>query len=102
MWLDDARDPSQYNSPGSSWVKNVDEAIALLQTGVVKWASLDHDVQFDGRNGLTVLKWMLDNDVWPPGGIIVHSTNIEARELMLAMVRTYYGRDWQGPEFLQW
>lgn len=102
LWLDDRRDPVLHGWPDAIWAKNVDQAVDVLRTRNVTAASFDHDVQFDGRNGLTVVEWMRDNDVWPTEYIIVHSTNVEARKAMLELVRAHYGRDFQQPEFQQW
>lgn len=104
LWLDDRRNPAEYGCTGEGviWCLNVDQACAALESGGVTFVSLDHDVQFDGRNGMTVLCFMEKRGLWPPDGVCIHSTNTDARPGMLAMVRTHYGRDFQGPDFQQW
>lgn len=113
LWLDDVRDPSEYafyreGSPiiggyDYTWVKTADEAIALLKTGAVVYASLDHDLAFDhymgnysfmGHNkektGYDVVKWMEDNNVWPENGTVVHSMNPVGRQRMQQVIDKHY------------
>ena len=83
LWLDDIRDPAMHGCVGWVWVKTADEAIEALKTGRVSKASLDHDLtitQTLGKNdgektGYTVVCWMEEHNVWPPGGVKVHSMN---------------------------
>lgn len=44
LWLDDVRDPVQHGALGYVWVRTVPEAQAALETGLVRRASLDHDL----------------------------------------------------------
>lgn len=44
LWLDDVRDPVKHGALGYVWVKTVPEAQAALATGLVRRASLDHDL----------------------------------------------------------
>lgn len=44
LWLDDVRNPVQFGWVGAVWVKTVEEAKALILTGEVESASLDHDL----------------------------------------------------------
>jgi hypothetical protein len=46
LWLDDVRNPEERGLVGFTWVKTV-EAIALLKTGQVVFASLDHDLRVE-------------------------------------------------------
>jgi hypothetical protein len=48
LWLDDIRKPWMHGCIGFEWAKTVDEAIALLKTGRVTFASLDHDLSEKG------------------------------------------------------
>lgn len=95
LWLDDRRTPASQGWDGALWVKNVDEALAAFEEYDVVAASLDHDVQFDGRSGMTVLEWIRDRGRWPRDGVRIHTTNMDAHPLMLELVREHYGRDFQ-------
>lgn len=44
LFLDDLREPYKYGYIGWHWVKTADEAIAILSSGYVVCASLDHDL----------------------------------------------------------
>ncbi len=100
LWLDDIRDPNNHGCIGWTWVKTADEAIALLETGTVRRASLDHDLTVDqtlGRvdrepTGYTVVCWMERNNVWPPEGVKVHSQNPVGRANMEVVIRRAYSR----------
>ena len=43
------------------WAKTAEEAIDLLKTGKVEYASLDHDLGFGG-SGYDVVCWVEEND----------------------------------------
>lgn len=102
LWLDDIRNPDELGFVGFTWVKNVEEAIALLKTGQVEFASLDHDLRVDrfpvdgsrpnwpDDSGYDVVCWIEANNVWPPEGCVVHSTNIGGRLRMEAVVKRHY------------
>lgn len=98
LWLDDLRDPVKHGCASWTWVKTADEAIALLKTGCVVEASLDHDLTIEqtlGRadnekTGYTVVCWMESNNVWPPDGVKVHSMNPEGRRRMEQVIRRAY------------
>ena len=100
LWLDDIRDPAQHGHIGWHWVKSADDAILALKSGLVRKASLDHDLTLkqmmgepDGKpTGLTVVYWMLQNDVWPPEGLKVHSVNPIGRQRMEAIIARAYAR----------
>ena len=53
MFLDDVRKPWNEGFMGAVWVKTSEEAIKLLQTGTVEFASLDHDLSDVRACGLT-------------------------------------------------
>lgn len=88
MWLDDVRPAPD----GWVQVRSVQEAIALLQTGDVRRASLDHDLgdysQFGG-DGYRVVDWMAENGVWPPDGVQVHSANPVGRARIQGVIDRY-------------
>lgn len=95
MWLDDIRDPVQHGKIGWTWVRTADEAIALLATGAVIEASLDHDLtitqtlggQDNEKTGYDVVCWMEEHDVWPMEGVRVHSQNPVGRRKMIALIQ---------------
>ena len=127
LWLDDVRDPDEhrYNVEhrleGFVWVTSYDEAIEVLKTGKVVYASLDHDlgllsckecrqsagsyekwseIQDHGcihgeKTGYNVICWMEENNVWPREGVRVHSANPAGKDRMLQVIRKIYGRDFQ-------
>ena len=92
LWLDDLRDPAVHGHIGWTWAKTAEEAIALLKTGKVTEASLDHDLSIEATigaadwarevTGYDVVCWMEENDVWPRDGTRVHSMNPEGRRRM--------------------
>ncbi len=98
-WLDDVREPWKHGCLGWDWAKTADEAIEMLKTGRVEEASLDHDLsematigilQPGEKTGYTVVCWMEENDVWPPGGVKVHSMNPAGKARMMAVIRKHY------------
>jgi hypothetical protein len=99
LWLDDVRDPAKHGYIGFTWVKTADEAIALLRTGEVERAFLDHDLSEDATmgtpkpgetTGYTVVCWMEENDVWPPRGVRVHSMNPVGKRRMESVIHKHY------------
>jgi hypothetical protein len=103
LWLDDRRYPWKDGLIASEWAKTADRAIELLKTGKVTFASLDHDLVPDNyepengrdlpskeKTGYDVVCWMEDNDVWPRGGVVVHSMNPVARERMQRVINRHY------------
>lgn len=99
LWLDDTRDPAKHGYIGWTWVKTAQEAIHILSTGVVNKLSLDHDLTEkaslglpdDEQTGYDVLMWMRWIDIWPPGGVSVHSVNPVGRRRMQAVIDAHYG-----------
>lgn len=96
VWLDDVRDP---NNPffhehkgaeyGMVWVKTVEEAIALLETGEVTEISLDNDLGSGYREGREVAKWIEENAYngkLKPLSARVHSDNIVAKREMRSAI----------------
>ena len=116
MWLDDIRDPKEYGGIGAVWVKTYDEAINMLKTGKVTFASLDHDIgacqdcidhnyhigdmttaetTFYNRcphekTGYSVVCWMEENNVWPEKGCRVHSANPVGKQRMEQVIQAHY------------
>lgn len=107
MWLDDVRPAPD----GWTHVRTCDEAIALLRTGTVDEASLDHDlghceacdgcrgVQRDPcpcachRSGTFLVNWMACEGVWPATKPRVHSANPVGAERMRQTIERY----WRAP-----
>lgn len=102
LWLDDIRHPWKYGYIGAEWVKTADEAICLLSSGNVTFASLDHDLSVEAtmgspavseRTGYTVVCWLEDHpEFWPVDGIRVHSMNPVGKARMLRVIQKRYGR----------
>ena len=116
LFLDDVRIPAQHGFIGAEWAKTYDEAIAMLKTGKVTFASLDHDIgacadcveknlhvgdmltpetTFYNRcphekTGYDVVCWMEENHVWPPEGVRVHSANPVGRARMQQVIDKHY------------
>jgi hypothetical protein len=104
LWLDDIREPWKFGFGGSEWVKTADDAIALLKTGAVTFASLDHDLSEEAtlgtpkpgeKTGYTVVLFMEENDIWPEKGVRVHSLNPAGKAKMEAAILRHYGRNFR-------
>jgi hypothetical protein len=101
LWLDDIRDPNNFGAIGYVWAKTVDEAIKLLETGEVTFASLDHDLSIKATmgdwekevTGYDLVCWMEIASIWPVDGVRVHSQNPAGRLRMQAVIDRYY-RGW--------
>ena len=87
VYLDDER------STPAGWVRVFwpNEAIALLEAGLVSEISLDHDLGDDERGtGYDVVLWIEEAVAlrgFVPPRMHVHSANSSAREKMLAGIR---------------
>lgn len=108
MWLDDVREPWKFGALGYDWVKTAEDAIALLKTGRVVFASLDHDltpeqtlggafgqIREDGvKSGYDVVCWLEQHpEFWPVKGVRVHSMNPAGRHRMQQVVDRYYNSE---------
>jgi len=98
LWLDDIRPPWKYGYIGAEWCKTAEAAIELLKTGRVTFASLDHDLTEAAtmgqpapgeKTGMTVLKWMIENNMWPSAGVHVHSLNETEGPRMKQLLREH-------------
>ena len=95
LWLDDIRDPAHHGCIGWTWAKTAQEAIAILATGNVIEASLDHDLTINQTLGMpdkqdtgyTVVCWMEEHGVWPRDGVRCHSMNPVGRQRIEAVIR---------------
>lgn len=105
LWLDDVREPWKHGCLGWIWAKTAEEAIALLKTGNVTVASLDHDLAPDHYpwsgvpieevtgTGYDVVRWLEQNpDYWPQDGVTCHSMNPVGRKRMNVVIERAYGR----------
>lgn len=100
MWLDDVREPWKHGYIACEWAKNYYQAIAMLRTGLITFASLDHDLSIEDtmgepsgeKTGYDVVCWMEENDVWPSEGVTVHSMNPAGRARMQAVIDKHYRR----------
>lgn len=116
LWLDDVRKPWEHGFIGSEWATNYEEAIAKLQTRVITFASLDHDIGAcqdcidkmlhigdmtspettffnrcdHAKTGYDVVCWMEENNVWPRDGVVVHSMNPVGRQRMQQVIDKHY------------
>jgi hypothetical protein len=109
LWLDDIREPWKFGCTGWEWAKTAEEAIALLKTGKVEKAYLDHDLTeeqmyecvygvpaTDGqKSGYDVVRWLEEHpEFWPKEGVVVHSMNPAGRSRMQQVIdRHYKGED---------
>ena len=103
MWLDDIRKPWDHGHIGASWVRTAQEAIALLKTGEVTRASLDHDLAEDhypwncadldscAGTGYDVARFLEENPQYlPKGGVTCHSANPAGRERIQIAIKKAY------------
>jgi len=98
VYLDDERETPE----GWHRVYWLEEAIELLQTGMVEVISLDHDLGDDERGtGYDVVKWIEEQVVtagFAPPVIHVHSANVSARTKMELGIRSIerFAKRWSG------
>jgi hypothetical protein len=118
LWLDDERKPPSFSDSGVTWTwaKTGDEAIEVLKSGNVIFASLDHDLadehykafleavesgkqldssSFKEKTGYDVLCWLEEHDVWPEEGVRIHTMNTSRKGVMILVVEKVYGRTFQ-------
>jgi hypothetical protein len=118
LWLDDERKPPSRAVTGIrwTWAKSHDQAIVLLKTGRVVFASLDHDLcdehyqafswsvannqpvdtTYCGeKTGYETLCWMEEHKVWPKNGVRIHSMNTIRKPIMVEAIKRIYGRTFQ-------
>jgi hypothetical protein len=67
LWLDDERDPQDPSiqkdfgaSKDDVWVRTVEKAIELLQTGKFDSISIDYDLGISHRPGIEIANWILE------------------------------------------
>ena len=105
VWLDDVRNPNNYNNNNWIWVKNVEDCIKILIHNPVEVLSLDHDLgedvediqSFDCKYSLTgyeVCRFLVeeyqanDKNYFPPL-IYVHTANPIGGENMMKLLNRY-------------
>lgn len=119
LWLDDVRDPRKYGAIGFAWAKDYNEAVALIKTGEVSFASLDHDIGAceecvaaslhigdmespettfynhcpHAKSGYDFLCFIEESNLWPSDGIRVHSMNPVGRQRMQQVIESHYRRE---------
>lgn len=71
LWVDDTRPAPE----GWIWCQSVDAAKMLLRTKNVENVSLDHDLGLDQPTGYDLVRWMVENHIWPKNKPIIHSIN---------------------------
>lgn len=83
LWLDDLR-PAP---PGWVWAKTAREALKVLASGRVTYASLDCDLDSDTENGVWLVEQMARFKLWPDFKPGVHSSNWNLGAKMLFAIR---------------
>ena len=84
LWLDDNR-PAP---PGWVWAKTAEDALRVLATVPVAYASLDCDLESPVENGVWFVKRMAEFGLWPEFKPGVHSSNWKLAAKMLYLIRT--------------
>jgi hypothetical protein len=99
VWLDDdlvdRLAPEGWTQVTTAW-----DAIELLKTGRVVELSLDHDLSDDERfgRGVDVVDFIAEQqevhgrDLWPGGGISLHTANPAGRDTMARAIRNHADR----------
>jgi len=96
VWLDDLRDPNDpyiqqhFGTTGNEiWVKTIDEAIELINSGDVSSISLDNDLGEGIPEGYKVAEYIEEkafNGEVEPLEVHVHSANpVRAKDMMSAI-----------------
>jgi hypothetical protein len=85
LWVDDVR-PAP---PGWAWAKTAREALAVLRTDDVEYASLDCDLADEHENGVWLVKAMVALKLWPRFKPGVHSSNWKLAGDMLFYIRRH-------------
>ena len=83
LWLDDIR-PAP---PGWLWAKTAEDALRVLASTPVSYASLDCDLASDRHNGVWFVKQMAKHSLWPKFKPGVHSSNWNLGAEMLLLIR---------------
>lgn len=81
VFLDDLRP----NPPGYKLARTAEQAVNYLRTGKVDILSLDYDLSTASVTGLDVVRFMVDNRIYPKR-IVIHSANPFGRRRMLQLL----------------
>ena len=90
LWLDDIRPAPE----GWTRARSVNTAIALMgfyRDNLID-VSLDHDMgdfSDQGGDGVKLVLWMIENNVWPANRPTIHSMNPVGRKNMEALIERY-------------
>ena len=88
LWVDDLRDPPNWNDGTWSWARTSQEAIDCLKyLGPYEEMSLDHDLGGEDTTRAIVL-WLCEHGHWPDK-VVVHSANPVGREWLEGMIERY-------------
>lgn len=97
IYVDDLRNPENYNLRNYILARTVDAAIELLSTNKIEFASLDHDMGDGEKDGTYLINYIEENNLWPTEGVHVHSQNPVGRRNMEAAIKKHYGRTFNVP-----
>jgi hypothetical protein len=102
IWLDDVRPPPNWDTEagdadpyiGWLWFMQVQHAIFSIEYHLSRgseWTdiSLDHDLG-DGHDGIELVNWMRENDIWPTNRPLIHSMNPVGRKNMEFVIAQKY------------
>ena len=82
VYLDDIREPPA----NFILVRTVEECKDILKNNKVNILSLDHDMGDDQPTGYDLIKWMIENNIYP-GVITVHSLNPVGKKNMTQLLK---------------
>lgn len=90
LWMDDVRPPP----PSSEWfhVYSVKRAKAVLIARPIEGVSLDHDMGHfasEGGDGIKLVLWMCEFNIWPTKFFRVHSMNPVGARNMIELAHRY-------------
>lgn len=100
VYMDDVRPGPFYNGHGgfapdvADWdewitVRSINNVKEFLARGWVNKLSLDHDMGGE-ETGYDLVKWMVENNIWPKGQIWVHSANVVGAKNMAETIARYH------------
>ena len=99
LWVDDEL-PAP---PGFLWVKTARDALRVLRSRAVTYASLDCDRDDREESGVWLVLQMIVTRSWPEYKPGVHSANWPNGSLMLRLVREFgpYDENWSKNGFVR-
>jgi hypothetical protein len=81
---------------GWHYARTTKEVKALLLTGKVTHLSLDNDLGEDEPEGYTLVRWMIENGIWPSEDVFVHSRNVVRAKEMKEDIARYFSPKEKG------